>query len=304
MTERGMRIIDRMMLGIILLNWNNASATRKCVLSLRTWRKIRPLVFVVNNGSAEEDLHFSEDAEVPVFLVQSPGNVGFAGGNNAGIRMALENGCEYILLLNNDASIGESDLAKMVEILAADPVIGCLGPEIREGKSVYLGGRNIGFHVNTRNTRERSRSGRPVRQVDYVPGMVFLTRREVINKIGVLDEKYFFSGEVADFCMRAIRNGYTCVINMESKAEHAPEKDNPLRNTLYPYYSLRNRFLFIRKHHPGMRFILEPFWVVWGLQRYLRASINGSKKESAAYRRAIMDGLNGRYGDRNELFLL
>lgn len=292
------------MLGIILLNWNNVSATRKCVLSLRTWRKIRPLVFVVNNGPAEEDLHFSEDTEVPVFLVQSPGNVGFAGGNNAGIRMALENGCEYILLLNNDASIGEGDLDKMVEMLAANPVIGCMGPEIHEGKSVYLGGRNIGFHVNTRNTRERSRSGRQVRQVDYVPGMVFLTRREIINTIGVLDENYFFSGEVADFCMRAIRKGYTCIINLESKAEHAPETDNPLRNTLYQYYSLRNRFLFIRKHHPGMRFILEPFWVVWGLQRYLRASINGSKKESAAFWMAITDGLKGRYGDRNELFLL
>jgi len=299
-----MQSISRMMLGIILLNWNNTPATTKCVLSLRTWRKIKPLVYVVNNGSADEDLHFSEDSEVPVFLIQSPGNLGYAGGNNRGIRMAIEDGCEYVLLLNNDASVGESELVKMLDMLEGNLDIGCIGPEIHEGNRVYLGGRNIGFHVNTRNTRKWNRSGKTVLWVSYIPGMVFLARRDAIKKIGCLDETFFFSGEIADFCLRAIGCGYKCAVCTVARAEHEPDKDHPLRRTLYQYYSLRNRFLFIRKHYPGMRWIMEPFWILWGVQRYIRAFIKGQEQESDAYRMGIMDGLKGRYGDRNELFLL
>jgi hypothetical protein len=218
------------------------------------------------------------------------------------MREAIDDGCECLLLLNSDASISEENMEKLLEILQKGENLGCVGPAISEGTKVYLGGRDIGLHINTRNTRSRNVSGDEVLYVDYVPGMVFLTKQDVVRDIGFLDEQYFFSGEIADFCMRAWKKGYKCAIYTATKADHELERDNPFRSSLYQYYSLRNRFLYIRKHHPNLKWILELFWTIWGMQRYARAALMGLSKESLAYRMAIADQARGIFGDRNVLF--
>jgi hypothetical protein len=302
MVHKEMRRNERLKLGVIVLNWNAAVLTMRCVASLQSWQRLLPLVYVVDNGSTEEGLHIVENTDVRVRLIRSPKNLGYAGGNNLGIREAIEGGCEYLLLLNSDASISEANIEMLLEKMQEDVDIGCIGPAIHEGDRVYLGGKDIGLHINTRNTKPGCKFEDTVIYVDYVPGMVFLARREVIRSIGYLDEQYFFSGEIADLCKRAKKKGYTCAIYPATRADHVLEKDNPLRSTLYQYYSLRNRFLYIRKHHPNLRWILELFWVLWGTQRYARAILMGLKKESMAYRMAIADQARGTFGDRNDLF--
>jgi GT2 family glycosyltransferase len=102
--------------------------------------------------------------------------------------------------------------------------------------------------------------------------------------------------------MRAWKKGYKCAIYTVMKVDHELERDNPFRSSLYQYYSLRNRFLYIRKHHPNLKWILELFWTIWGMQRYARAALMGLSKESLAYRMAIADQARGIFGDRNVLF--
>lgn len=293
---------SRMKLGIILLNWNAEELTTRCVRVLQEWRRLMPNIYVIDNGSIVKEFNFKEDGDVPVFLIQSPTNRGFAGGNNLGIHRALEDGCDYILLLNNDASISERDIEMLLDHLWKDTDIGCIGPCIHEGNFVYLGGRDIGIYPNTRNTTIQGNLLDDVSIVDYVPGAVFLARREVFERVGLLDEDFFFSGEIADLCTRAEKKGYKCGICPEIIATHVLVTDNPLRSTLYAYYSLRNRFLYIRKHHSCVRWILEPFWVLWGIYMCAWTFKMGMRKESAAYRLAILDGLKGIFGDRNDLF--
>lgn len=293
-----------MKLGIILLNWNAAELTAGSVRVFQGWDTLKPNVYVVDNGSTEGSLHFGERGDVPVFLLQSPTNRGFAGGNNIGIGKALEDGCTFIILINSDASISEEHVEIMLDQLRKNGDIGCLGPAIHEDDRVYIGGRDIALHVNTRNIASQKESGDEIIPVDYVPGMVFLTRREIFERIGFLDEQFFFSGEIADLCMRILKGGYLCGISPGIRADHVKEKDNPHRNSLYQYYSLRNRFLFIRKHHARIRWILEPFWVLWGIQRYIRAVFSGMDGESQAYRMAIVDGVRGIFGDRNDRFFV
>lgn len=299
MTER-----DRVTLGIIILNWNAAALTKKCVGRLQEWHRLNPRVYVVDNGSTEGNLDFSEEKEIAVLLVQSPTNLGYAGGNNLGIRNAMNDGCEFILLLNSDASVSENHVEILLDHLKRNPKIGCIGPAIHEPRCVYLGGRDIGLHINTRNATSRVTPGNRLIPVDYVPGMVFLTSRDIFERIGYLDEEYFFSGEIADFCARVRREGFWCAIHYGAIAAHSPDEGNPHRSSLYQYYSLRNRFLYIRKHHPWIRWALVPFWILWGIQRYGLAKVRGQRKESMAYTMALADGMKGRFRDRNELFSL
>lgn len=289
-------------LGIIILNWNAADVTKECAGRLQEWERLNPRIYVLDNGSTEGSLDFSNETGIPVFLVRSPTNLGYAGGNNLGIRRALDDGCEFILLLNSDASISEEQLEILLDHLYRNPEIGCIGPVIHEGVILYIGGRDIGIHIHTRNTVSEKNSLKGLLYSEYVPGMVFLTKREVIKRTGFLDEQYFFSGEIADFCKRVLNSGWICAICGDAKAEHLQDRDNPHRSSLYQYYSLRNRFLFNRKHHPRLRWFLEPFWILWGIQRGARAAIMGKRADSRAYRMAIADGVRGIFGDRNELF--
>lgn len=297
-----MQCHNRVMLGIIILNWNAEELTTDCVRALQEWHSLQPRIYVVDNGSTGKGLYFTQSEDVQVFLIQSPKNLGYAGGNNLGIKAAIDDGCEYLALLNTDALISEENMKTLLGQFENNPGIGCIGPAIREGDQLFLGGRDIGLYPNTRNTDLSPMADDSCIYVDYIPGMVFLTRREVINRIGFLDEKFFFSGEIADFCRRAVKGGYKCAIFPDIRANHMVEEDNPLRSSLYAYYSFRNRFLFIRKHHSNIRWILEPFWILWGLHKYLRGVILGLSNESAAYRMAIMDGVRGVFGDRNDLF--
>jgi len=289
-------------LGIILLNWNAAEHTARYVKSLREWHRLTFCVYVVDNGSTQGTLQFEENGDIPVCLLKSPINRGYAGGNNIGIRKAIEEGCEYILLLNNDAFISEENVELLLNKLQKNADIGCIGPSIHEGDHVFLGGRDIGIYPIPRNISSHAMKKEEIIYVDYVPGMAFLTRREVIERIGFLDEQFFFSGEIADFCRRAVKEGFQCAICPKIRADHVLESDNPYRNTLYQYYSLRNRFLFVRKHHAKLRWILEPFWVLVGIRMYIRMIRMWQKKESMAYRMAIVDGMRGVFGDRNDLF--
>lgn len=293
---------SRTQLGIILLNWNAAEHTTRYVNALREWHRLKFRVYVVDNGSTEGTLQFEDKDDVPVYLLQSPTNRGYAGGNNIGIRKAIDEGCEYILLLNNDAFISEENIELLLNQLRKNADIGCIGPSIHEGNLVFLGGRDIGIYPIPRNISSHATYKDEIIYVDYVPGMVFLTRKEVIERIGFLDEQFFFSGEIADFCRRVVRGRYSCAICPEIRADHVLENDNPYRSTLYQYYSLRNRFLFIRKHHSYFRWVLEPFWIFVGIRMCVRAIRIGKKKESAAYWMAIVDGVKGVFGNRNDLF--
>ncbi|MDP2989467.1 MAG: hypothetical protein Q8O57_02750, partial [Kiritimatiellota bacterium] len=137
--------------------------------------------------------------------------------------------------------------------------------------------------------------------VDYVPGTVALVRAEVFRTVGLFDEDYFFSGEMADFCRRAGEAGYASAVCTRAWATHEP--GGGARSTLYRYYTLRNRFLYIRKFHPSRRTLFACLWSAVGLAMVARSLIQGRPAEARAAWRALRDGLVGRFGNRNELFL-
>ena len=118
----------------------------------------------------------------------------------------------------------------------------------------------------------------------------------------MLDENYFFSGEIADFCKRVRDAGYRVCIDLKVQARHHSDHAEPLRKTLYVYYSLRNRFLYVRKHHRGMRALYFLYWFGVGTLMIGRALIKGQLAKARAICLALLDGLAGRYGNQNAKF--
>jgi GT2 family glycosyltransferase len=292
--------------GIIILNWNDAPTTIECLNRLRAWQRLAPEIIVVDNGSDDGSAESISARHPDIHLVCSSINRGFAGGCNIGINKALEIGCGSIMLLNSDAGISEDDALTLLNQLqqSSSPII--LGPAIKDNSSgreiLTCGGRDIARHSHTRITCSSGRhSGQSEQIVDYVPGTVLLTTDAVFKKAGLLNEDFFFSGEIAEFCARARDAGIRSLINPAIVAEHTTSSSNSrLRNTLYTYYTLRNRFLYIKLRRYGTHLKLR--WTAGGWAMLMLALISFNFGRARAIALALRDGLRGQWGNRNAIF--
>jgi GT2 family glycosyltransferase len=301
-----------MTLAVILVNWRNERRTAACARALKGWRTLAPKILVVDNESSAASRSALAGALAPDELICSPVNLGYGGGNNLGIARALEGGATYILLLNIDAEISEAAATGLIERLEMRPEISILGPVVQERHrgvvQTLAGGRDIARYRSTRvaaRSRDRkSMPGYPLAQADYVSGTVLLARSQVFADVGLLDEQYFFSGEIADFCKRARDKGHSVCVDLEVEARHDADQTAPARReTLYAYYSLRNRLLYVRKHHAAQRRRYFVLWGVVGAGAIANALIRGNLRKARAIGLALAHGYAGRYGNRNASFM-
>lgn len=296
-------MIEDTHLAIILINWNKAADTLHSLSMISQWSGLRADVIVVDNGSSHEDLSLLRRAGPPFHLIINTTNLGYAGGNNSGITKALDEGFPYIMLLNSDATISEPCVKQLLELMKHSPDLGVLGPLLEEGGKNYAGGRNIGIYSRTRIPYDSKNRDSELLYVDYVPGSVLLARREAFEKVGLLDEEFFFSGEIADFCRRVQLARLKCAVYTGCLASHKPDTDSTMRETLYNYYTLRNRFLFIRRHFRYSNFFWNTRWVLEGIEQISIALVKRRKKRAHALWLGLRDGLTGRFGDRNAQFI-
>jgi GT2 family glycosyltransferase len=293
-------------LAVVILNWNAAQDTAVCLRSIRAWEAAgetgRPAVWVVDNGSRPPGVEPIRHEFPEVHVVQSPVNRGFGGGSNLGIEQALAGGAGAILLLNNDATVDAAGVVAMLETLESDPTIGVVGPTLWHGdRCVSAGGRDIARHGRTHLRLPATPT--KLLDVDYVPGTVALVKREVFERVGLLDEDYFFGGEMADLCHRARGLGFRSVTDPRARARHDLDRSARERQTLHVYYILRNRFLFVRKHHPRQRAWLYARWTAQAVLSGLAALARGHWTRARAAAMGALDGLGGRVGGQNERVL-
>jgi len=288
-------------LAVVILNWNNSPDTIATVRAVRSWETPAPTIWVVDNGSQDESAARIRQACPGVRLLLSDHNRGFAAGNNLAVRQALTEGqVGSFLLLNNDAAIDGSGARRLLGTLERTGA-GIVGPLLRDPPPALTlqaaGGRSPAWRVNTHLRHIPNRS-EPY-AVDYVPGAAILIAAEVFRRVGLLDERYFISGEIADLCLRARRCGYNPIIDPAVTAYHDTDRSSELRTAFYTYYFLRNRFLFVRKFYPRRRFLLNLYWSLFALASILGSRLRGRKRRAAALALALRHGLSGRFGDRS-----
>ena len=296
-------MIEDTQLAIIIINWNKALDTLHCLSMISRWSGLKAEVIVVDNGSSHEDLSLLQNAKSRFQLIINVTNRGYAGGNNAGIARALDEGFPYIMLLNSDATISESCVKQLLDCMKHSPDLGMVGPLLEEGGRNYAGGRNIGVYSKTRILYEPRDSDSGLLTVDYVPGSVLLARSEAFEKAGLLDEEFFFSGEIADFCRRVQLAGLKCAVYSGCRASHTPDMDSTMRETLYNYYTLRNRFLFVRRHFQYTKIFWIMRWILSGIVQIIIALLKRKKGRAYALWLGLWDGVTGRFGDRNAHFI-
>jgi GT2 family glycosyltransferase len=296
-----------MELTVIILNWNAADDTIHCVSNIASWHRLRSKILVVDNASTDGSPDTIERKCPEVHLIRNSTNLGFAGGNNRGIAKALsmEAGEAPILLLNNDASVEEDDVIRLLETLRANEQIGFIGPLLfdaeQKDRLLAAGSKDPARHHHSHN-RKLPTSG-PIQIVECLPGTVIVGRAEVFRRVGLLDEDYFFSSEVVDLCLRARQHGYLSAIDTRARAFHDLNRSSGLREALYTYYIIRNRFLLVRKFHQKWKALFYGFWTIYSLALSVKAQLNGKLPEARAIRLGLVDGLQRRFGGQNERVL-
>jgi GT2 family glycosyltransferase len=200
---------------IIVLTWNGKVDTLECLKSLALLTYSNFKTVVVDNASDDGTSEAVRQLYSSVHVIQNNHNLRFAGGNNIGIEFALENNADYILLLNNDTVADKNFLSYLIESIEKDKTIGMAGPKIyfhSDPKRIWYAGGKINWwsgSVSHLGVREIDNGKfEKLRYTDYVTGCALLVKREVVEKIGMLDESYFIYGEDADWSLRTVLAGY------------------------------------------------------------------------------------------------
>ena len=205
-------------LTVVVLSWNGLSLTRDTLRSLEacqvpgSWR-LR--VLVVDNASGDGSPQMVRDEFPGVELLALPENRRFAGGNNEGLRRALDAGADAVMLLNNDVVADPKMIAKLLAALDEQPDAGAAAPLIYfappSDRIWYGGGRCRPWlaHSSHRGLRDRDRGQyRSIEDTGYLTGCCLLARAEAWRKVGLLDERYFIYAEDADWSLRARAAGF------------------------------------------------------------------------------------------------
>jgi len=237
--QNSLKLVDKQpLVSAIILNYNRSEATLKCIESLKTSSYPSLEVIVVDNCSKQESFDFLKENVkfLDVLLIRINKNIGYAGGNNVGIRNAKGN---YLLILNDDVTVSSELVTGLSEIAQGDKTIGIVGPLTYYGKTneVWAYPPTIAF------------SNHAVLDVPFVMGAAFMIKRDVIAKIGLLDENFFLYHEELDWCIRARNAGYRVVCAVNLKAwHHVPSLEVTKYSANEVYYVNRNYFIIAAKH--------------------------------------------------------
>ena len=230
-------------ISIIVLQYNKSEYTLRCLESVAKLNYPNYEVIVVDNASETKHLKNVEywidlNQAKSYKLIDNSSNLGYGAGNNVSIKHALKNGADYVLILNNDTVIAPDFLDNI-------PDADISGPTIHKIKWLYPQGFPNG-DISDKNS--------------YISGSAILVKKEVFEKIGLIDESYFLYFEDADFCFRARRAGFllsgstTKLIHNES----ATVREMGLEKKLL--LNARNARKFFSRFAPWYIRLLLPFW--------------------------------------------
>jgi len=249
---------------VSVLNWNSAKVTLKCVASLLAKPSVEGIsvnIVVIDNGSASDDwalLSKSLSAQ-PVRLLRQETNLGFAGGHNIAMRMAMAEDADFIWLVNSDAIVEPDCLDKLLELMAARPMCGAASPvtvALDDKDKVDFCGA---YHDWKRLESARVSSIEDARRLEreqpeamWVSGTVVLYRIAALRQIGVLDEEMFAYYEDDDIGARLSQAGWLSLMAFNARASHFRyQSDEHDRPPYFFYLMTRNAILFWTKNTPA-----------------------------------------------------
>lgn len=261
---------------IVILNFNGIDDTLACLQSLQMQTCRGFATLVIDNGSRNDDLG-SIAAQFPdVEVVALPDNLGWAGGNNVGLRMAIARGFAYVCLLNNDTVLDPTAIA---ELLAAAAVLGrpfLLHPAIAyfddpSKWQLYPSPGNVAAPTTTGQAQH------DIVDMDWAYGACLMLPETVLSSVGLLDERFFLQLEETDYFRRAQALGVRSYCARRARILHRESASFGGRITPdKTYYQVRNTFLLAEKHSPTVGgFLRAARQLAWAL--YNTAASSGTR---------------------------
>lgn len=269
---------------IIILNWNGKEDTLECLSSVSNINYFNYELVIVDNGSSDDSVDSIRSQFPQVHIIETGKNLGFAEGNNVGIRYALSCGADYILVLNNDTWVEKDFLKHLVsEAVNTDNqfVYGSAIYYAEPDNMIWFAGAKwnndkLTFDFPLQNSLSDHLPSRPF-ESDYICGAALFFHRSIPEQIGLLDEKFFLVWEESDWCYRARKAGYPSLIVPDSKIWHKigvsfGSESSPLRL----FFSARNRLLWIEKNRSRRLAIKTAFQTTCSILPKLRISNDSS----------------------------
>lgn len=252
-------------ISLIILHYSNKELTFRCLESVRRLETpdFKLQVIVVNNNP-QENLSDLKKKFGDFAFIKTERNLGYAEGNNAGIRQALKDGADYIVLLNNDTEMAKDFMVQLIKVAETKKKAGILAPKIyfapgyefhqdryqksEQGKVIWFAGGRVDWaniatpHLGVDEVDQGQYD--QIKKTEFISGCAMMVKREVLEKIGLLEGKYFLYFEDADFCQRAMRAGFALFYVPAAKVWHKVAASSEIGGDLHDYFMVRNQLLF------------------------------------------------------------
>jgi len=288
----------------IVLNWNNYSDTAECLSNLTEMSYPNFEILLLDNGSTDDSGERLAQEFPDVRTTYNAENLGFPGGVNVGIREAIDDGAEYVWLVNNDIIIeDQAILDGLVSRMENNEDIGVLTPVVREypdTDSIWFDQGYIDWDWFDRGPKKDVDldTSNDLIFNDYLPFCSSLIRSTLFNEIGYLREEYFLYGADIDYCVRVTDHGYEVATDTSKALYHRAFSSSGESTSPIPsYYEARNRFIFAdmfrKKITPYKYYTSYMIWI--SLLLGYRILLLEFKSVKAIFE-GVIDGISGKTG--------
>jgi GT2 family glycosyltransferase len=246
-----------MKVSIVTVNFNQPNVTEELLATIPAADNLE--VIVVDNGS-EIDCTAEWRVKYPTIqFIRSGENLGFAGGNNIGLRAAKG---DYLFLVNNDTEFTPGLVEKLSAVLDKHPEAGMVSPKIKyffnKNLIQYTGYTALNFYTGRNSCiglreEDKGQYDNYIGPTSYCHGSAMMVRREAIEKAGLMNENFFLYYEELDWCEQIKRGGYQAWVCTEALIYHKESVSVGKKSRLKEYFMNRNRILFIRRNAPMLK---------------------------------------------------
>ncbi len=243
-----------------MLSWNGREDTVRCLESLERLDRSRVGVICVDNGSTDGSAQAVRERFPDVTLIEAGANLGYAGGNNLGLRDALAQGARWIMLVNNDATVAPDVIEGFERAAAARPRAGILAGKVYladRPQTIWFAGQRVGTLTGySGRPRGYGRRDGPryerVQDTARAVGALMAISRQAIAEVGLLDEDLFAYVEDVDWALRVREAGREVVFAPDAHAWHrvSASTGGEAASTHTLYYGVRNTVVVCERHRP------------------------------------------------------
>jgi GT2 family glycosyltransferase len=295
---------------LIVLSWNGREDTLACLASLAALRDGDTDVVCVDNGSTDGSVDAVRAAHPEVHVVENGRNLGFAGGNNAGLRHAFDHGAQWAVLVNNDAVLAPDAIDRLRRAAAEHPAAGMLAGKVffdEPPDRIWFAGQRFlpafGYSGRPRGYGRRDEPRyRLAYRTDRAAGAFMAVSRRVVDAVGLLDEDLFAYVEDVDWSSRARAAGFEIWFVPDALAWHrvSASTGGERASTHALYYGVRNTIAVSERHLPLPRPLRAlRRWLVLAVFLFQALALSERRRPFvAAVRDGYRDALAGRFGER------